>query len=64
MDFVGSSSKKTLALPEQVKQDIARKDTFQIWGKVKHSFKDRSHKTSGLVAHTKGLFAQYSAVRH
>jgi len=63
MDLVRSSSKKILGLPEEVKQDIIKTDTFQIWVKVKHSLKDRSQKTSGLVAHTKGLFAQRSAVR-
>jgi hypothetical protein len=30
MDFVRSSSKKTLGLPEQVKQDIIKTYTFQI----------------------------------
>ena len=30
MDSVRSSSKKTLGLPEQVKQDIIKTDTFLI----------------------------------
>jgi hypothetical protein len=63
MDFVRSSSKKSLGLPEQVKQDIIKIDTFQIWVKVKHSLKDRSQKTSGLVVRIKGLFAHCSAIR-
>ena len=30
MDFVTSSSKKTMGLPEQIKQDILKTDAIQI----------------------------------